>query len=71
MKVSVKDFAVSMDLGNKGFELDVYDNADKHLGDLRIGKATIEWCKGKTHEGNGIQVKWPDLIAFFESRLEK
>jgi hypothetical protein len=26
MKVSVKDLAVTMDLGNNGIELDVYDN---------------------------------------------
>jgi hypothetical protein len=68
MKVSVKDLAVSMELGNKEIELDVYDSNDNHLGDLRIGKATIEWCKGRTRAGNGIQVKWPDLIKWFESQ---
>ena len=68
MKVSVKDLQVSMDLGNNGIELDVYDNAGKHLGDLRIGKATIEWCKGRTQKGNGVKVKWTDLIEWFESR---
>lgn len=71
MKVSVKDLAVSMDLGNKGIELDVYDNQDKHLGDLRIGKATLEWCKGKTQNGNGHKVKWTDLIEWFESQPKK
>jgi hypothetical protein len=68
MKVSVKDLAVSMDLGNNGIELDVYDNDNNHLGDLRIGKATIEWCKGKTHHGNGVQVKWQKLIDWFEGQ---
>ncbi len=68
MKVSVKDLAVTMELGNQGIELDVYDGSDTHLGDLRIGKATIEWCKGRTHTGNGVQVRWPELIAWFESR---
>lgn len=67
MKVSVKDLAVTMELGNKGIELDVYDG-DKHLGDLRIGKATIEWCKGRTRQGNGVQVKWADLVKWFEDR---
>ena len=38
MKVSVKDLQVTMQLGNNGIELDVYDNKDKHLGDLRIGR---------------------------------
>lgn len=68
MKVSVKDLAVSMDLGNKGIQLDVYDNQDKFLGDLRIGKATIEWCKGKTRSGNGTEVSWKDLIEWFEGQ---
>jgi hypothetical protein len=67
MKVSVKDLAVSMDLGNNGISLDVYDNEGNHLGDLRIGRATIEWCKGRTRTGNGAKVSWPELIAWFES----
>ena len=66
MKVSVKDLQVSMDLGNNGIELGVYDNKGVYLGDLRIGKGTIEWCKGKTKKGNGVQKKWPELIAWFE-----
>ena len=48
MKVSVKDFAVSMEIKNKGIELDVYDNAGKHLGDLVVTKTKLVWCKGKT-----------------------
>lgn len=68
MKVSVKDLAVSMELGNKGIELDIYDGRDTHLGDLRIGKAKIEWCRGRTHAGNGVQVRWENLIAWFESQ---
>ena len=66
MKVSVKDLQVTMDLGNNGLELDIYDNAGKHLGDLRIGKATIEWCKGKTQKGNGKKKKWQELIDLLE-----
>lgn len=66
MKVSVKDLAVNMELGNKGIELDVYDAGGTHLGDLRIGRAKIEWCKGKTHVGNGTTVTWEKLIEWFE-----
>lgn len=65
MKVSVKDFNISMDLGNNGITFDVYDTSENFLGDLRLGRGTIEWCKGKTKAGNGIQVKWPELLAFF------
>lgn len=66
MRVSIKDFAISMELGNKGLELDVYDTRGSHLGDLCIGRATIEWCKGRTRRGNGIKKSWQDLIRFFE-----
>jgi hypothetical protein len=68
IKVSVKDLRVSMELGNNGIELDVYDNQGNHLGDLRIGKGTIEWCSGRVRKGNGNQVKWDQLIAFMESQ---
>ena len=66
MKVSIKDLAVTMDLGNTGVTMDVYDNDDKFLGDLRIGRGTIEWCKGRTRAGNGAKKNWTQLIAFFE-----
>ncbi|MEW6112067.1 MAG: hypothetical protein AB1664_08045 [Thermodesulfobacteriota bacterium] len=66
MKVSIKDLAVTMGLGNKGLELDVYDSRGKHLGDLCIGKASIEWCKGKTRRGNGTKKTWAELIRFFD-----
>lgn len=67
MKVSIKQLAVSMDLGNKGFELDVYDSKDVHLGDLGIGKAGLEWCRGKTHSGNGVKISWNEFITWAES----
>jgi len=67
MKVSIKDLTVSMELGNNGIELDVYDSKGTHLGDLRIGRGTIEWCKGQTHAGHGVACRWKDLIKWFES----
>lgn len=67
MKVSIKDFNITMELGNKAIELEVYDYQGKHLGDLVIGRAKLEWCKGRTHVGNGIKKKWSDLISWFES----
>jgi hypothetical protein len=67
VRVSVKDFNVSMELGNNGMELDVYDNNGQHLGDLRVGKAKIEWCRGRTRTGNGKIVTWQQLIGWFES----
>ena len=67
MKVSVKDFAVSMEIKNKGIELDVYDNNDKHLGDLVITKSKLVWCKGRTKVENGVEISWKDFIAYMES----
>lgn len=68
MKVSVKDLSVSMELGNNGIELDVYDNQGKHLGDLRIGRATIEWCRGRVRNGNGNKTDWVALIEWLEQQ---
>lgn len=68
MKISIKDLNVTMDLGNNGVTFDVYDNNDDFLGDLRLGRGTIEWCKGKTRAGRGVKVRWNELIAFFESQ---
>jgi hypothetical protein len=64
MKVNIKDFNVTMDLGNKGIILDVYEPNGKRRGDLRIGKAKIEWCKGKTQ--TGVKRTWQELIDWFQ-----
>lgn len=66
MRVSIKNFNVNMDLGNNSIEMDIYDNAGNHLGDINIGKATVEWCKGRTRRGNGVKKNWEDIIQWFE-----
>jgi hypothetical protein len=68
LKVNIKDFAVSMQLGNKGIELNVSDNSGKHLGDLIIGKARLEWCPGRTPAGRGIRKSWEQVIAYFTEK---
>jgi hypothetical protein len=67
MKVSVKDFAVTMEIKNKGIELDVYDSASNHLGDLVVTKTKLVWCKGKTSVENGKEISWKDFIDHMES----
>ena len=47
MKVSIKDFAVTMDIKTKGIELDVHDNNDNHLGDLVVTKRASLGAKGR------------------------
>jgi len=67
MKVTIKEFAVIMELKNNGVEFEIKDNDDTHRGDLRIGKATIEWCRGRTHTGRGVRKTWDEPIAWFEN----
>ena len=66
MQVSIKDFAVSMEIKNKGVELQVKDNNDKHLGDLIINKTGLIWCKGRTTVANGKKMTWQDFINSME-----
>ncbi len=49
-------------LGNNGVSLAIADNTGKHVGTLRVGKATVEWRKGKTQAGNGKKIKIEKLI---------
>lgn len=67
MKVGIKKFNVEMELKNSGIEFEVRNNENVFLGDLRISKATIEWCPGKTRTGNGKQKTWDELIEFFNA----
>jgi hypothetical protein len=66
MKVTVKDLSVSMEIKTKGVELDVYDNNNKHLGDLIVTKTGLTWCKGKTTSAKGKKIKWEEFIAQME-----
>ncbi len=67
MKVSVKDFNVTMEIRNNGIELDITDNNDQHMGDLVITKTKLIWCQGKTRQENGIPIKWEDFINYMEN----
>ena len=67
MKVSIKDFPVSMEIKNKGIEVDVYDG-DDHLGDLVVTKTGLTWCKGRTNPENGEKISWKDFIDYMQSR---
>ena len=70
MQVKIKDLQVSMDLGNNGIELEIKDNKGEHLGDLRIGRAKVEWCKGRIRAGNGIKLKLEDYRTVKGSRAK-
>lgn len=60
VKADLSDATIT--LGNNGVSLAIADNSGKHHGTLRIGKATVEWRKGKTQAGNGKKIKLETLI---------
>lgn len=60
MQITLKD--VEAQLGNNGVILYVADNSGKHVGKLRIGQATVEWCRGRTRIGNGKKLPMQDFI---------
>jgi hypothetical protein len=56
---------VTITLGNNGIILKVSDNDGNHVGNLRIGQATVEWRQGRTRAGNGKRLKLSELIELF------
>jgi len=67
VKVSIKEFAVDMEIENKGVELDVRDPKGARLGDLVVTKTGLTWCKGKTAVENGKPISWKKFIDLMES----
>ncbi|HVB00328.1 MAG TPA: hypothetical protein VNE42_03575 [Acidimicrobiales bacterium] len=66
MQVRVAMDDVTITLGNNGVTLTIADNDGRHVGHLRIGQATIEWRKGRTHTGNGKKLQLAKLIELIE-----
>jgi hypothetical protein len=62
LRVQVDTSWINTQLGNQGLVLYVADNQGRHKGTLRIGKATVEWCKGRTRMGNGRKLPLEKLI---------
>ena len=65
MKVSIKNLAVDMEVKTKGVELDVYDSAGKHLGDLVVTKTGLIWCQGRVNRANGVKITWDAFIKAY------
>ena len=67
MKVSIKDFGLDLDVKTKGMMLDVRSpDGKKFLGDSKVTKTSLTWCKGKSQ--SGPKVGWNEFIAWMESR---
>lgn len=60
VKVDLED--VTITLGNNGVLLKISDNEGKHVGNLRIGQATVEWRQGRIRAGNGKKMRLERLI---------
>lgn len=71
MNIKIRDLDVQMKLGNNGITLEVRSLDDQFLGKLRIGRAKLEWCPGKTSIGRGHQMLFPDLIALIEKSVAR
>ena len=56
---------VTVMLGNNGVTLKI-SNTSGHVGDLRIGRSTIEWMKGRTRVGGGVKIPVTKLISLIE-----
>jgi len=67
MQVKLDMDDVTIELGNNGILLKIADNEGKHVGNLRIGQATIEWRQGRTRPGNGKKLKLTDLVDYLNS----
>ncbi len=62
MQIGIKDFAVQMEVKNRGVEFEVKDTKGKHLGDLVITKTSVIWCKGRTGRARGKSLSWDRFI---------
>jgi hypothetical protein len=66
MIVTIKDFAVTMELGSKGVEFEIKNTQRKHLGDLRITMTHLEWCKGRTRRPQAKRITLERLIELMD-----
>lgn len=65
MKVTVTN--IESQLGNNGITLYIADNGGNHKGKLRIGQATVEWCKGRTRIGNGKKIPMQNFLDHLDN----
>lgn len=66
MRAKLRLDDVTSTLGNNGIVINVSDNQG-HVGDLRIGRATVVWMRGKTTEKNGKKIKLENLLKYLDT----
>ncbi|QRY48138.1 hypothetical protein JVX93_15930 [Mycolicibacterium boenickei] len=67
MKIYADLKDVTIELKNKGITLKIHDNTGKHVGDLRLGRSSGEWMRGRTRDGNGVKFTMQKLITLLDS----
>jgi hypothetical protein len=69
MRVFITELSVEQELKNTGMQIDIYSpDGEERLGDLRVTKTKLLWCKGKKHTKNGTEVSWAKFIEWMESQ---
>ena len=66
MKVEI-EIDKHIPLGYRGVLLKITGTDGKHIGDLRVGRSTVEWMRGRIREGNGKKIPMMKLVGFLES----
>jgi hypothetical protein len=68
MKIKVKDLHIaSMEITEKGIELEFREIGGKHTGDLIITPIKIIWNKGKKSK-TGKAANWPEFFTMMQKR---
>jgi len=72
MDIRIKEFAVDMNVENKGIELEVRspDGSDQ-VGDCIVTKTQLTWCEGSIRRNKGTKIKWKDLATILSSEEAK
>jgi hypothetical protein len=67
MQVFVKNISATIELKNNGMTFDLYETDGSYKGKIKLNRAGMVWCSGKTRLENGDKVSWYDLIEHLES----
>jgi len=68
MAVTVKDLNATIELKNKGMELEIRNPKGEHQGDVVMTKSGVTWCKGKTKPANGVKLSWEKFAELMEGQ---
>ena len=70
MRVNLDIADAVIDIGDKGLQLALSDNAGSVVGHVRIGHAGVEWRRGASRVGRAKRIPLPQFIAALETAIE-